>query len=172
MSSARKKGARAHRGKRPASEAADYRQTLERAKRASPAQLLMRAARLVNERGIARVREGGWPGVRSSHMALLPHIDLEGTRITEIARRMKVTKQAVNQAIGDMERFGMVRRAPDPSDARAKLVLFTVKGRRELLAGLGLLRELEEELAGEIGSRRMKRLRDDLEVLVESLERD
>jgi DNA-binding MarR family transcriptional regulator len=147
-----------------------YRQTLERAKRASPAQLLFRASRLLNERGLARIRERGRKGVRTSHTALLPYIDLDGTRITQIARRMGVTKQAVNQAVGEIEAMGLVRRSPDPSDGRAKLVHFTARGRRELLLGLGVLGELEEELSKEIGKARVARLRDDLAALVDYLE--
>jgi DNA-binding MarR family transcriptional regulator len=148
----------------------EYRSTLERAKRASPAQLLFRAARLLNERGIARIRERGRKDVRGSHTALLPHIDLEGTRTTEIARRMGVTKQAVNQALGEIEAMGLVKRIPDPSDGRAKLVRFTTKGRRELLLGLQVLAEIEVELASSIGEARLRRIHKDLEVLVDHLE--
>lgn len=148
----------------------EYRAALEKAKRASPAQLLLRAARLLNERGVARIRAGGAPDVRVSHTALLPHIALEGTRITEIARRMAITKQAVNQAVSEIEALGLVRRAPDPSDGRAKLVLFTAKGRRRLLAGLEVLSDLEAELETEIGAARLRRLHRDLEVLVDVLE--
>ena len=86
----------------------DYEAALEQAKRASPGQLLMRAARLMNEEGIARIRANGRPDVRVSHTSLLPHIDLEGTRITELARRMGVTKQAVNQSVTELEQLGIL----------------------------------------------------------------
>jgi DNA-binding MarR family transcriptional regulator len=148
----------------------EYRSTLEGAKSASPAQLLMRAARLVNERAIARIRAKGRDDVRVSHTALLPHIDLEGTRITEIARRMNISKQAVNQALAEIEMMGLVRRVPDPSDGRAKLVRFTAKGRRELLLGLRVLGELESDLAAAIGESRLRRLHADLAVLVSHLD--
>lgn len=163
--SAPKSGSRQGKSKAPA-----YRDTLERAKRASPAQLLIRAGRLLNERGVARIRARGRKDVRTSHTAILPHIDLAGTRITEIARRMGISKQAVNQAIAEIEEMGLVRRGPDPSDGRAKLVQFTARGRRELLLGLGVLGELEGEIAGAIGEVRLQRLRDDLEVLVTYLD--
>lgn len=156
-------------------ESTRYREELEAAKRASPAQLLFRAARLVNERGIAKLRAKrgnarGRPEIRAGHTAVLPHIDLEGTRITEIARRMNVTKQAVNQLVGDLERMGMVRRLPDPTDGRAKLVRFTARGRRQLLQGLSMLGELEDELAAALGTTRLRRLRMDLAAIVDYLE--
>lgn len=146
------------------------REALESAKRASALQLLFRAARLLNERGIERVRSRGRTAASTAHTALLPHIDLEGTRITEIARRMRVSKQAVNQTVAELERIGLVKRTPDPSDGRARLVRFTARGRGELLAGLEILTELQRELATEIGATRMRRLHDDLLVLVDLLE--
>jgi DNA-binding MarR family transcriptional regulator len=148
----------------------DYRLALERAKRASAGQLLLKAARLLNERGVARIRERSRRDVRVSHTALLPHIDLDGTRITEIAQRMGISKQAVNQAVGEIEAMGLVRRTPDPDDGRAKLVKFTARGRRELLRGVSLLGELEDDIALQIGRQRVKRLREDLEMLVDCLE--
>ena len=170
MSSPRKE--RKSGGRRNAEAEIGYRERLERAKRASASQLVIRAARLLNERGVTRMRERGRRQVRTSHTALLPHIDLEGTRITEIARRMGVTKQAVNQAVGEIEAMGLVRRVQDPGDGRAKLVRFTARGRRELLLGLGVLGELEAEMAVQVGRARLTRLREDLEVLVDYLEAD
>jgi DNA-binding MarR family transcriptional regulator len=147
-----------------------YREQLESAKRASPAQLLFRAARLLNERGVTRVRERGRPGVRVAHTGLLPYIDLDGTRITEIARRMGVTKQAVNQAVGELEAMRMVRRTQDPTDGRAKLVRFTARGKRALLDGLRVLGEIESELAHSLGAARIDRMHEDLAALVDHLE--
>ncbi len=148
---------------------ADYADTLERAKRASMVQLLIRAARLLNERGLARVREQRVPDVQSSHLQILAHIDLAGTRLTEIARRMGVTKQAAGQVVSEIEALGMVERVPDPSDGRAKLVRFTPHGKKEMLAGIGILRGLQDELEAELGERRIARLHDDLLALVDHL---
>jgi DNA-binding MarR family transcriptional regulator len=150
--------------------AARYRDTLEAAKRASALQLLFRAGRLLNERGVERVRARGREPASTAHTAVLPHIDLAGTRLTEIARRMRISKQAVNQTVAELERVGMVKRVPDPTDGRARLVRFTARGRRELLAGLDILGELQRDVAAAIGAKRMQRLHDDLIVLVDWLE--
>ena len=139
-----------------------FRQKLEADKARSTLQLLFKAARLINEDAIARVRKRTGEPVRVAHTALLPHVDLEGTRLTELARRMGVTKQAVGQLVDELEQMGQLERVPDPEDSRAKLVRFSKRGRKGLLDGLAVLRELEAELVAAVGKQRVAELHDTL----------
>ena len=148
----------------------DERLEIEAAKRVSAGHLLLKAARLLNERATARVRELSRVEFRTPHTALLPHIDFEGTRLTELAARVGTSKQAVGELVAELEEMGFLRRDPDPADARARLVRFTAHGRRALLHGLSILSQIEAELAAEIGAARMDRLRADLERLLAALE--
>ena len=129
-------------------------------------ELLFRAARLVNERAIARVQRAGATNLRLAHTALFPHITDAGIRQTELADKLGVTKQAIGPLVDDLERDGVVARIPDPADARAKLVRWTAKGRRALREGLGVLAQLEAELAEEVGPRKLAALADTLEALI------
>ena len=139
-------------------------------KRASVGQLLFVAARLFNERAMARV-QARVPEARLAHTALLPHIDLDGTRATEIARRAGITKQAVGQLVDEMVRLGMLARVPDPDDGRAQLVRFTDAGIEQLLTGLDVLDLLEVDLGGDptVGAMTLDRLRRDLARLIPAL---
>lgn len=142
---------------------AAYRSALEQAKHASTLQLLFRAARLLDEEALRRVAAlPGRPRLRRSHTNLFPHIDLEGTRITDLADRVGVSKQAISQLVDDLEASGVVARVADPDDARAKRVVFTARGRAGLLDGLAVLGALEAELATTIGDRTMAALRSSL----------
>ena len=132
---------------------------LEQAKHEATLQLLFRAARLLDEEALARLARADRPPLRRSHTALFLHIDLAGTRLIELARRTGVTKQAVAQLVDELEAWGVVDRRPDPEDRRAKLVVFSRRGRRGLLDGLALLQSLEAELAQRIGTRTMQGLR-------------
>lgn len=150
----------------------DFAEALARAKHASTLQLLFRAARLLDEEALARVAAmPGRPRLRRSHTALLPHVDLDGTRITELAERVGVSKQAVSQLVDDLEAVGVLARVPDPDDARARRVVFTPLGRASLFDGLEVLRGLETELEASIGARRMGELRRALLALLERSER-
>lgn len=149
------------------SEDQDFRERFERDKREATAQLLLKCARLVNERAIARVRRETKLNIRTSHTLLFPHIDLEGTRQTELAERLGISKQAVGRLVDELVEMGMLRLAPDPRDGRAKLVHFEREG---LTGGLSKLGRVEDELTEMIGARRMRGLREALLALEEALE--
>jgi DNA-binding MarR family transcriptional regulator len=137
-----------------------FQSRLEAAKQASTLQLLFKAARLLGELALERIaQKPGRPRLRRSHMSLFPHIDLEGTRVTELAERLGVTKQAASQLVDDLEAFGVVARVVDRDDARARRVVFTRLGREGFFEGLAVLQGLEQELAAAIGERSMQQLR-------------
>jgi len=149
----------------------DYRHRLEEKKADNTLQLLFKAARLTNDWAIARTREArDVPSLRTSHTTLFPHIDLEGTRITTLAERVGISKQAVSELVDELEGLGVVTRRADPTDGRAKLVVFTEKGKEDIFAGLALLKCLEEELAQELGERQLLTLRRTLTKLISTVE--
>ncbi len=149
----------------------DFSAQFERAKRASTGQLLMRCARLFNEQALERVRERFGVPIRPSHTTLFPHIDLEGTRLTELARRVGVSKQAVGQLVAELESFGVFERVPDPDDRRAKLVRFAHREGTPFLAeGMAVLGEVEQEVEQRLGTRRMRSLHNGLLALMDLLD--
>lgn len=136
------------------------RRQLAAAKDASTLQRLFRVARRVDEVARARVSAQSGMALRPAHTQLLPHIDLDGTRPTEIARRLGVTKQAVAPAIDELVAWGLLEKVADPEDGRAVLVRF--RGVEGLLHGLSALGALEGEVADAIGAARLDALRDAL----------
>lgn len=132
---------------------------LETAKRASVAQLLFKVARLVNERAIARIAaEGSAPILKASYTALLPHLDFDGVRVVDLAKKVGVSKQAVSQTVAELVAHGVVELVPDPDDGRAKRARFTRKGAEAIAHGLSVLRTIEDELAAAIGTSSMDTL--------------
>ena len=144
---------------------------LEREKAASVGQLLFKCARLMNEQAVGRIESPpGAPRLRPAHTGVFPHLDLEGTRLTELARRMGISKQAVGQLVDDLEAMGAVERVRDPSDGRAKLIRFSREPGATLLDGLAALRGFEAELEEALGARKMRSLHRDLTALLRVLE--
>ena len=103
----------------------------------------------------ARVLElmatAGHADTRLSHVNLTRHLDLEGTRITELARRARMTNAAMTELIDQCEAMGLVVREPDPNDKRARTVRFTEDGREWLRAFGQAVKKAERELVKEIG---------------------
>jgi DNA-binding MarR family transcriptional regulator len=151
---------------------AAYRDRLEAAKHASLGHLLFKSARLFDEQALARVRaQSGFPRLRPAHTKLLPHLDLAGTRLTDLAARLGVSKQAASQVVGELTVMGVLERAPHPDDGRARMVRFSARGRQALLHGLGVLREIEGEVAAAVGAREVATLRRLLARLLAALEK-
>jgi DNA-binding MarR family transcriptional regulator len=143
-----------------------FKDKLEGEKSKRTLQLLFRASRLLNERAIEHVRERTGKPVRIAHTSLFPHVDLDGTRLTVLADRLGVTKQAAGQLVDELEEMGMLERIPDPDDARAKLVRFSKRGQQGLMEGLAVLAVLETQIREAIGEAKMQALHDALASIV------
>jgi len=128
--------------------------------------LLLLARRDFVSRLAARM-EGGGEGMQSSLPGsnLLPFIDLEGTRSSELARRVGISKQAVAKAIKELEDAGLVIRLEDEVDGRAFLVSFSEAGLEYLLRIHEAIDAVEQEYEELIGVGEMKRLRQALSTI-------
>ena len=71
-----------------------------------------------------------------------------------------------------LEARGYVERRPDPGDRRAALVVVTDRGRAEIATARRLIANIEREWEERIGAARMAALRDALDALAATLERD
>jgi DNA-binding MarR family transcriptional regulator len=149
------------------------RRRFEAVRDAATLQLLFKAARLANERALTRASASApGPPMGPAHTALFPHLDFDGIRLTDLAAKVGVTKQAVAQLVDDLAAAGMVERVADPSDGRAKRIRFSRRGHAALIHGLTILREVEADLSAAIGKRRMRELHKTLQMLIGALERD
>jgi DNA-binding MarR family transcriptional regulator len=94
--------------------------------------------------------------VTAAHIHITRHLALQGSRLTELAELAGMSKQAMGKLVDQCEAWGLVTRAADSRDARAKLVRFTPDG----LAWLGAFQlavahaeaELREAVGAEIAT--------------------
>ena len=111
----------------------------------------------------ARVAATEYSDIRISHGCVFGNIDPDGTRLTELAERARMTKQSVGEVASDLEQRGYVERVPDPADGRAKIIRLTERGRDAQALGRGLIDDIEREWAERFGEERVAALRDLLE---------
>jgi len=84
--------------------------------------------------------------VGAAHIHITRHLPRQGARLTELADAAGMSKQAMGTLVNQCEAWGMVRREPDPADARARRVLFTDTGLAWLAAFQQAVEQAEAEL--------------------------
>ena len=109
----------------------------------------------------------GFDGVRYRHGSVFRFIDPEGSRLTELAERSGLSKQAVGELVDELERLGYVERAPDPRDRRAKIIKLTDRGARGQAAAGAIVTDIEQEWATHLGSDRIVELRRTLRDIID-----
>lgn len=89
--------------------------------------------------------------VSAAHVHITRHVALEGSRLTDLARQAGMTKQAMGDLVDQCEAWGLVRREPDPLDARGRIVRFTSAGLAWLQAFRDAVAQAEGEFRQEVG---------------------
>ncbi len=118
----------------------------------------------VHRRMLEALRENGFGDIDGPRLAILLWPGPDGMRPSDLAGRMKVTKQALNYLLGDLERLGYLERHPDPDDRRARRIALTDRGRELVPVIRGAVTDTERDWAASLGEARFAQLR---ELLVE-----
>jgi DNA-binding MarR family transcriptional regulator len=113
----------------------------------------------------AALEDRGASEVTPTQARALLSVDRTGTRLTELAARAGVTKQAMMQMVDELQGAGYLRRTPDPVDGRAKMVRLTARGLRQRATARQALAAVEARIKRRLGSRRYDVLRMLLEEL-------
>ena len=87
----------------------------------------------------------------AAHVHITRHLALAGSRLTELAARAGVSKQAMGKLVDQCEAWGLVLRQPDLRDARACLVMFTPTGLSWLQAFKEAVTQAQTELQEAVG---------------------
>jgi DNA-binding MarR family transcriptional regulator len=89
--------------------------------------------------------------VSAAHVHITRHLELQGTRLTDLAQRGGMSKQAMGDLVDQCAAWGLVTREPDPRDARARIVKFTPTGLAWLQAFRDAVAQAEREFRSEVG---------------------
>lgn len=148
----------------------EHARALDTFRRQNLAWLLMRVVRDFQERAQLAFGDRDHEGMQMAHAMVLVHLPLEGGRLTDLAAAAGVTKQSMGPLVDDMERFGYVRRVPDPEDRRAKRICFTEAGIALLEDSREVVSRIWAHYAEVLGERRLATLRNSLAALLDGLE--
>lgn len=118
----------------------------------------------------AEMRAAGYDDLGRFHINLFRHDTPDGLRPTEVAERLGITKQSVNELVRDLEARGYVVLEPDPSDGRARIIQLTARGRRLVRDAHAAAAKAEQAIAQVLGPRRFDDFRGSLQKLVSHIE--
>lgn len=105
------------------------------------------------------VRARGHTGLRRSHESVLIPLQLTGSRLVDIARASKTTKNSISQLADQLESMGYVERTADSEDGRAIRLRYTDSGFRLVSDGMLCYEDLATELIDLIGERKFTQLK-------------
>ncbi len=117
-----------------------------------------------------RLASRGYPDIRPSHSAVFANLGLGAVRVTELAKRARVTQQAMGKMLKELERMGYVVRDPDPSDRRAIEIHLTQRGIELAADSLQVVDEVYALYAAKIGAKKLSELEERLREAVGLLE--
>ncbi|WP_432478046.1 MarR family winged helix-turn-helix transcriptional regulator [Nocardioides sp. GXQ0305] len=117
------------------------------------------ASRHVEQRILEHLRDSGFGDLTLAQGRIAARIGEDGTRLTDLAAAAQVTKQTAGFLVDQLERAGYVERRPDPSDARARLVVIAERGQEAQAAAREVERIVEAEWEAHLGAERMAALR-------------
>lgn len=123
---------------------------------------------VVRRRILQRLHERGFDDIEAAHLNVLQYPGPQGKRPSEITAQARVSKQALNYLLNEIERFGYIERRADPDDARSKRIALTARGEAARLTIREAVAEVEREWQRRLGAKRFATLKDLLRELYDA----
>jgi DNA-binding MarR family transcriptional regulator len=128
--------------------------------------LLIRSAKAVVDEMRADRPVGDSPMTPVHGLAARYLLGRDDVTTVELARYLGITKQSASEVVALLEKTGTVRRAPHPSDGRARVLLLTDDGKARLEKGRLRWQRFEDGWAGIVGRDRLEAVRGVLEEIL------
>jgi DNA-binding MarR family transcriptional regulator len=96
------------------------------------------------------IRANGFTDLQEAHFAVFSYPLPSGVRPSELARQLRVSRQAINYLVGQMEGLGYLERRVGP-DGDRRLIYLTERGARVAEVIYASLHELQTQWADEVG---------------------
>jgi DNA-binding MarR family transcriptional regulator len=113
----------------------------------------------VREHIIDRLHAAGFDDIDQAHFNVLQYPGPQGRRPSEITAHARVSKQAMNYLLNQLEERGYFERRADPDDARSTRIVLTRRGEAVRRTIRDAVTELEREWATRLGTRRFAMLK-------------
>jgi DNA-binding MarR family transcriptional regulator len=113
----------------------------------------------VRDRMLAGLHKRGFTDLVAAHLDVFQYPGPENQRPLQLATQTRMTKQALNYLLGQLEQLGYLTREPDNDDQRAKRIRLTPKGHAAIKAIREIVQDVETEWEQQLGPRNFAQLR-------------
>lgn len=111
------------------------------------------------EARLIEIMKETFPQARAAFNPVFIHLPADGGRLTDLASKAGMSKQAMSEVVEELIELGYLVRFPDPSDKRAKIILRTDAGLELHGHALAAFSRIERELGEMLGTTSMRDLR-------------
>lgn len=115
--------------------------------------LLFIPYRSMEDRIFRALQDAGFNDWTLAQCRVFQRVAPNGSRLTDLADQAQMTKQSTGVLVDQLERLGYVRRAPDPTDGRARLIVIEERGRRAVEVAMATADEIISEWKSYLGTR-------------------
>jgi DNA-binding MarR family transcriptional regulator len=113
----------------------------------------------VQEHILERLHQEGFTDIDPSYLIVVQYPGPQGERPSDLATRLRISKQALNHLLGQLEQLGYLERQPDPDDKRSKRIALTPRGTKAAITIREAVAEVEETWTRQLGPKRFNQLR-------------
>jgi DNA-binding MarR family transcriptional regulator len=113
----------------------------------------------VRDRMLAGLHERGFTDLVAAHLDVFQYPGPENQRPLQLATNTRMTRQALNYLLGQLQLLGYLTREPDKSDQRSKRIRLTRRGRAAGKAIREIVEEVEAEWEQQLGPQKFAQLR-------------
>jgi DNA-binding MarR family transcriptional regulator len=114
----------------------------------------------VRDRMLAGLHERGFTDLVAAHLDVFQYPGPENQRPLQLAAQTRMTKQALNYLLGQLEQLGYLTRETDDSDQRSKRIRLTPRGHAAIKAIREIVQSVEGEWEQQLGAQNFAQLRD------------
>src|SRR5205809_8058991 len=108
---------------------------------------------------LERLHERGFGDFDAAYLNVFQYPGPQGARPSDLAVRLRISKQALNHLLGQLEKLGYLERQPDPDDLRSKRIALTARGNSAIRVIREAVAEIESSWAQQLGTKRVTQLR-------------
>jgi DNA-binding MarR family transcriptional regulator len=105
-----------------------------------------------------QLTDAGHPEARPIHGFALQAIGPDGVTVSELGRRLGVTKQAAAKTVASLQTLGYVHRVAHPEDQRATLIKRAPRGNEMLALSAHIFGRIHAEIAQRLGPAELEEL--------------